>query len=79
MPAFSSNLADLIPPVPLFAKKGKQSVKLDEAMARHVEESVKICEGKVEDQGGAAQRLGVSPGALRNGMRKLGIPFGQKR
>ncbi len=35
--------------------------------------------GRVEGKGGAAELLGVNPNALRNRMKKLGIPYRRKK
>ncbi len=59
-------------------KKG-QPLTLDEAMARHIEEVLKICGRKVEGKGSAAELLGMNPSTLRNRMRKLHIRFGRQK
>ena len=64
-------------------KKGVEAserpLALDERVARHIREALKMSGGKVEGTGGAAQLLGLNPSTLRNKMRKLKIPYGRKK
>ncbi|RPJ08912.1 MAG: AAA family ATPase [Deltaproteobacteria bacterium] len=60
-------------------KKKDKSLTLDEAMARHIEDVLRACGGKVEGKGSAAELLGINSSTLRNRMRKLRIPFGRKK
>jgi len=55
-----------------------ETTSLDAAMARHIEQALHACGGKIEGKGGAAERLDINPRTLRNRMRKLGVPFGKK-
>ena len=48
---------------------------LDQAMARHIEESLTRTGGKVEGPDGAAMLLQINPHTLRSRMRKLGIDW----
>ncbi len=50
---------------------------LEELVARHIRQVLKITGGKVEGDEGAAQLLGLNPSTLRNKMRKLKIPYGR--
>lgn len=55
---------------------GLQSpMKLDEAMAAHIREVLKIAKGKIHGPGGAAELLGVNPNTLRWRLDKLGIAY----
>jgi DNA-binding NtrC family response regulator len=54
------------PPFPL---------KLDEAMAAHISEVLKLTDGKIHGPGGAAEMLGVNPNTLRWRLDKLGISY----
>jgi transcriptional regulator with GAF, ATPase, and Fis domain len=57
------------------ARGGPQLLALDEAMSRHIRQTLQISNGKISGAGGAAQRLGINPNTLRSRMRKLGISF----
>ena len=46
---------------------------LDQAMARHIEESLTRTRGTIEGPDGAAALLGINPHTLRSRMRKLGV------
>lgn len=50
---------------------------LDEAVALHIQQALKLSGGKVEGTDGAAGRLGIHPSTLRGKMRKLGIGYGK--
>jgi transcriptional regulator with GAF, ATPase, and Fis domain len=50
---------------------------LNNVEAQHIRVALKMAEGKVEGEKGAAEILGINPGTLRHRMRKLGIPFGR--
>ncbi len=54
-----------------------KSLKLDEAMYRHIKDVMDMTGGRVEGPGGTAELLGLNPGTLRHRMRKLGLPFGR--
>lgn len=45
---------------------------------QHIRRTLKLCNGRVEGEKGAAARLNIHPSTLRKRMRKLGIPFGRK-
>ncbi len=51
---------------------------LDTIVADHIRKVLKLCNGRVEGNGGAAEALGVNPGTLRARMKKLDISFGRK-
>jgi len=53
------------------------SYNLDQVMSAHICRVLKITNGKIEGQGGAAELLDINPGTLRGRMRKLGIAFGR--
>ncbi|MBJ6725088.1 sigma 54-interacting transcriptional regulator [Geomesophilobacter sediminis] len=48
---------------------------LDEAMAVHITEVLKVTQGKIHGPGGAAELMGINANTLRTRMEKLGIPF----
>lgn len=48
---------------------------LDQALARHIEEALRVTLGRIEGPFGAAARLGVNPHTLRARMRRLGIAW----
>jgi hydrogenase-4 transcriptional activator len=49
--------------------------KLDEAMAAHIGEVLRIANGKIHGPGGAAELLGMNPNTLRWRLDKLGIRY----
>jgi hydrogenase-4 transcriptional activator len=52
---------------------------LDQAMARHIRETLARSGGRIEGLDGAAARLAINPHTLRSRMRKLGIDWSQYR
>jgi len=48
---------------------------LDEAMAAHISEVLRIANGKIHGPGGAAELLGMNPNTLRWRLDKLGISY----
>ncbi len=46
---------------------------LDQMIARHIREGLRLARGRIEGRGGAAELLGIHPSTLRAKMRKLGI------
>lgn len=52
-----------------------ESLKLDEAMSRHIRRVLEMNGGKVHGKDGAAEVLGINPSTLRNRMNLLGIPY----
>ena len=52
---------------------------LDEFFAGHVKKVLALCNGKINGPGGAAELMKIKPNTLRNRMKKLGIPYGQKK
>ncbi len=54
-----------------------EDLLLDNAMTLHITKVLKLSNGKIEGQGGAAEILGINPNTLRNRMKKLGIPYGR--
>jgi DNA-binding NtrC family response regulator len=53
-------------------------LRLDDAVSRHIRHALRMTQGKVHGEGGAAELLGVNPSTLRNRMNKLGIPYGRR-
>jgi len=54
-------------------------LKLDEAMALHIQKVMKMTKGKIHGPGGAAELLGVNPNTLRGRMSRLGIRYGRNK
>jgi len=54
-----------------------RAATLDNIIKSHIEEVLKITDGKVNGADGAAAMLGVHPNTLRNRMKKLGILYGR--
>lgn len=55
-------------------QEGAQSgAKLDEMEKKHIIKVLQECDGKIQGQGNAAERLGLNPSTLRSRMKKLGI------
>ena len=52
---------------------------LDTVMAGHIRKVLRLCNGRVEGENGAARRLNIHPSTLRKRMRKLKIPYGRKK
>lgn len=48
---------------------------LDQAMSRHIRETLHVSHGRISGPHGAAQLLGINPNTLRTRMIKLGIPL----
>jgi len=57
----------------------KESIFLDDITRSHIREVLKMVDGKVKGENGAAALLGVNPSTLRNKMQKLKIPYGRRR
>jgi transcriptional regulator with GAF, ATPase, and Fis domain len=58
--------------------QNQPQLSLDEINARHIRQTMKLAQGKINGPGGAAQILGVHPNTLRKRMNKLGIPYGRR-
>ncbi len=52
-------------------------LELDHVMTRHIRRVLKMCNGRVEGEKGAARILNIHPSTLRKRMKKLGIVFGR--
>jgi transcriptional regulator with GAF, ATPase, and Fis domain len=57
----------------------EELVRLDEAMARHIEKALARTHGRIEGPDGAACLLGINPHTLRARMRKLGVEWQKYR
>jgi transcriptional regulator with GAF, ATPase, and Fis domain len=53
-------------------------VRLDDAMAAHIERVLEMTGGKIHGPGGAAELLGVHENTLRNRMDRLGVVYGRR-
>lgn len=51
---------------------------LDETVTAQIKSALKVTNGKVGGQDGAAKLLGINPSTLRNRMDKLGIEYGKQ-
>jgi transcriptional regulator with GAF, ATPase, and Fis domain len=74
-----TNIATAREVKPNLIEKKDKSLTLDEAMARHIEDVLRTCGGKVEGKGNAAELLGINSSTLRHRMRKLQIAYGRKK
>jgi transcriptional regulator with GAF, ATPase, and Fis domain len=52
---------------------------LDTMVEHHIRRALRATDGKIHGAGGAGELLGLNPNTLRAKMRKLGIPFGQRK
>lgn len=55
----------------------KDSLLIDDVMARHIKHVLELTNGKVHGKGGAAEVLGINASTLRARMRNLGLSFGR--
>ncbi len=53
-------------------------VRLDEAMAAHIQAVLAMTGGKIHGPGGAAELLGIHENTLRNRMDRLGLVYGRR-
>ena len=67
------------PQVPVPAGPTYAPPTLDAAQVRQIEDALRQTRGRIEGQGGAADRLGVNPHTLRARMRKFGIDWARFR
>jgi len=61
------------------ATGNKLPIKLDEMIALHLHKVLRMANGKIHGQGGAAELLGVNPSTLRWRLDRLGIQHGRTR
>ncbi len=59
-------------------KDKPDSLNLDDANRRFIQNALQMTNGKVQGKKGAARLLGINPNTLRNRMKKLGISYGRK-
>jgi len=57
------------------AKSGREFLKLDVAVVRHIQMALHLSDGKIHGRGGTAELLGINPSTLRSRMKKLGIRY----
>jgi DNA-binding NtrC family response regulator len=55
------------------------ALKLDDVVSRHIQQVLKMTNGKVHGPGGAAELLGINPSTLRHRMNQLGISYGRNK
>jgi transcriptional regulator with GAF, ATPase, and Fis domain len=55
-----------------------KSLSLDEILSHHIRRVLKMTDGRVGGERGAADLLQINPSTLRKRMKKLNIPFGRK-
>ncbi|BBO81431.1 ATPase AAA [Desulfosarcina ovata subsp. sediminis] len=72
-----SNKFKPVPPPPCESSQDER-LELDAVMAGHIGKVLKMCNGRVEGDKGAARLLNINPSTLRKRMKKLGIPFGRR-
>jgi transcriptional regulator with GAF, ATPase, and Fis domain len=53
-------------------------MELDRVMAGHIQKVLRICNGRVEGEKGAARILDIHPSTLRKRMKKMGLAFGRQ-
>ncbi len=53
-------------------------VSIDALLRQHIENTLKICAGRVQGESGAAKLLQINPSTLRNLMKRLQITYGRK-
>ena len=51
---------------------------LDEVIAAHIAQVLRLSGGKINGPGGAAELLGINPNTLRARMDRLGLPYGRR-
>ncbi|TMO48929.1 sigma-54 interaction domain-containing protein [Pseudoalteromonas ruthenica] len=54
-------------------EEGTEIRTLDSEQKRYIEYVLSMCGGRINGEGGAAQRLGLAPSTLRSKMQKLGV------
>ncbi len=54
-------------------------LRLADVNIRHIEQVLSLTKGKIHGPGGAAEKLDINAGTLRNRMKKLGIVYGRKK
>lgn len=57
---------------------GDVPLSLNQVITNHIVQVLKMTNGRVGGNNGAAQLLEINPSTLRKKMKKLGIPFGRK-
>ncbi len=57
---------------------GHLLLPLEEVMSQHILNALRLTNGKIHGEGGAAQILRINPNTLRSRMKKLGIPLPKK-
>ena len=55
-----------------------EALLLDEVIAAHIARILRLCGGKINGPGGAAELLGVNPNTLRARMDRLGVRYGRR-
>jgi formate hydrogenlyase transcriptional activator len=59
-------------------RPGDAPLKISTVMANHICHVLKLADGKIHGEGGAADLMGINPSTLRGRMDKLGIPYGRE-
>jgi len=67
------------PATPRGAPPAEASRRLDDVVRDHIVRVLEETGGKIHGPGGAAERLDINAGTLRNRMNKLGIEYGRTR
>ena len=75
VPNFDSLLPEKICRKPRRKVRRSRPLRLEEAIAAHISEVLRLTNGKIHGPGGAAELLGVNPNTLRWRINKLGISY----
>ncbi|KAB0664269.1 AAA domain-containing protein [Oryzomonas japonica] len=65
--------------VPKEVRNSPAPLRLDEAMALHLSDVMRVANGRIHGPGGAAELLGINPSTLRWRLDKLGIRHGRSK
>ena len=79
VPNFDSLLPEKICRKPRRKVRRSRPLRLEEAIAAHISEVLRLTNGKIQGPGGAAELLGVNPNTLRWRIDKLGISYQRKK
>ena len=63
---------------PILSEDNNKLLKIDEVMRMHIQQALKVTNGKIHGQNGAAELLDINPYTLRARMKKHGIFYKKK-
>lgn len=80
-PMAFDNLGEIIPreETTILESNGKNPLSLEQTMSQAILKALKLANGRIGGENGAAKILEINPSTLRTKMRKLGIQLGRKR